>query len=43
MSRSDVLDRLAAGRVLAVVRTQELPDARNLCKALVRGAYLRWS
>jgi 2-dehydro-3-deoxyphosphogluconate aldolase/(4S)-4-hydroxy-2-oxoglutarate aldolase len=37
MTRPDVLARIAAGRVLAVVRTQELPDASALCGALARG------
>jgi 2-dehydro-3-deoxyphosphogluconate aldolase/(4S)-4-hydroxy-2-oxoglutarate aldolase len=37
MTRSEVLARIAAGRVLAVVRSQDLPDARDLCSALARG------
>ncbi len=37
MSRTDVMKQITSARVLAVVRTQQLPDAAELCAALVRG------
>lgn len=37
MTRTEILDRMAAGRVLAVVRATVLPDAAALCAALARG------
>ncbi len=37
MSRTDLMRQITSGRVLAVVRTQQLPDAAQLCASLVRG------